>query len=119
MRSAIAFATLTLDIKHYKATEDDDRSKKDVERIDINQTLTGGIKGTTELRSLDWVEHSHYDHIFGNVMGKSRRVKLAEIEDEYLKTGWPEELVEEGLIESFVMSEENAWVATQVCPGGG
>jgi hypothetical protein len=52
-------------------------------------------------------------------MGKSRRVKLAEIEDEYLKTGWPEELVEEGLIESFVMSEENAWAATQVCPGGG
>lgn len=90
-----------------------------MERIDINQTLTGGFKGTTELRSLDWVERSHYDDIFGNVMGKSRRVKLAEIEDEYLKTGWPEELVEEGLIESFVISEENAWVATQVCPGGG
>lgn len=46
-RKAIALANLMLDIKQYR---DDDG----VEHIDIVQTLTGGIKGTTENRTLDW-----------------------------------------------------------------
>ncbi|KAF8245910.1 hypothetical protein K440DRAFT_586396 [Wilcoxina mikolae CBS 423.85] len=106
-RSAIAYATVTLDISHFRTDEG-------VERITIDQTITGGIKGTTESRTLDWTERSHRDHIFGSVLGKSRRVQLGEVEDEYLKTGWTEGLCKEGLIESYVLCEENAWTATQI-----
>ncbi|KAF8543404.1 hypothetical protein BDD12DRAFT_820155 [Trichophaea hybrida] len=107
LRTAIAYATITLNIKHSKTDEG-------VEQIIIDQTMTGGIKGTTESRTLDWTERSHRDHIFGNVVGKSRHVQLGEVEDEYLKTGWTEELCKEGLIESYALSEENAWTATQI-----
>ena len=54
----IGFATVTLHIKHYK-------DKNGVESIDIKQTLTGGIEGTQENRTLDWVERPHEDKIFG------------------------------------------------------
>lgn len=46
-RRAISLATITLDIKQY-------RDDEGVEHIDIEQTATGGIKGTTENRTLDW-----------------------------------------------------------------
>jgi len=107
VRKAIGMATITLDIKHYKSDEG-------VEKIDIVQTLTGGIKGTTECRNLDYVERGHKDHIFGNVVGRTRRIMLEDIEDEYLKKDWPADLVKEGLIDSFVFNEENAWTANQI-----
>ena len=47
-------------MKHYK----DDSG---VEHIDIDQTLTGGIKGTSENRTLDWTERPNNDHVFGDV----------------------------------------------------
>lgn len=46
-RKAIQLATVTLDINQY-------RDDNGVEHIDIEQTATGGIKGTTENRTLDW-----------------------------------------------------------------
>ncbi|KAA8894267.1 hypothetical protein FN846DRAFT_431467 [Sphaerosporella brunnea] len=108
-RKAIQLASITLDIKHYTSPEDHK------EHIDIVQTLTGGIKGTTELRTLDWQERSHSDHIFGNIVGKSRRLGLEDVEDEFLKTGW---LLEEGseasFVESFVVSGEHGWTAQQI-----
>lgn len=56
----IGLATITLYVKHYK---DDDS----VEHIDIKQTLTGGIEGTEENRTLDWKERSVEDRVFGHV----------------------------------------------------
>lgn len=56
-RKAIRFSTITLDIKQYR---DDDG----VEHIDIDQTATGGIKGTTENRTLDWTYVYYYPLIF-------------------------------------------------------
>jgi hypothetical protein len=104
-RKAIQLATITLDIKHYMQDE--------TEHIDIAQTLTGGIKGTTELRTLDWQERQHCDHIFGNLTGKSRRLTVDGIEDEFLRDGW--ELVDENtLVESFVVNGEKGWSAQQV-----
>lgn len=56
-RTAISYATITLDVKQY--TED---SKV---HIDISQELwPGNIKGTTELRTLDWQWRAHSDHVF-------------------------------------------------------
>jgi hypothetical protein len=59
-RSAIAIATITLHVNHFKDDEG-------VEHIDIAQTLTGGIPGTSENRTLDWVERHKEDSIFGYV----------------------------------------------------
>ncbi|KAH8801538.1 hypothetical protein F5884DRAFT_684922 [Xylogone sp. PMI_703] len=107
-RKAISFATITLSIKEYL----DDASAT---HIDIEQTATGGIKGTTELRTLDWTERAHEDHIFGNIKGKSRFVALdsEEIEDGWLKEGWlPEN--EGKVIQSVAVNEERGWTALQI-----
>lgn len=37
--------------------------------VDIQQTATGGIKGTLEKRTLAWTEAKHEDGIFGKVAG--------------------------------------------------
>jgi hypothetical protein len=58
MRNAIAMATITLSVKH---TKDDGG----VEHIDIDQTITGGIPGTSEDRTLDWAERHKKDGLFG------------------------------------------------------
>ncbi|EFQ98641.1 hypothetical protein MGYG_01663 [Nannizzia gypsea CBS 118893] len=65
-RKAIGLATVTLHVKQY--TEDD------AVHIDIAQTLTGGISGTTEKRELGWVPREHTDHIFGSVRGRTRYI---------------------------------------------
>lgn len=72
MRKAIALATITLDVREY--VEDS------VTHIDIDQTATGGIKGTTEKRTLDNEEREHHDHIFGTVKGRSRFLNLDELD---------------------------------------
>ena len=64
MRKAISLATVYLDVKEYV----DDKGET---HIDIDQTATGGIKGTSEKRVLDWKipENTHKDGIFGEVEG--------------------------------------------------
>ncbi|KAG5653336.1 hypothetical protein H0H81_000958, partial [Sphagnurus paluster] len=89
-RKAIAVATITLNVKHHK----DDQG---VEYIDIDQTLTGGIPGTTEKRTLTWTERENEDHMFGAVIGKSRRVKVDELEDDFLKRDWTTDTLEHGV----------------------
>jgi hypothetical protein len=110
-RKAISSGTVTLYIKHYK--QDDG-----VECIDIDQTLTGGISGTREERVLDWEERAKEDHLFGAIVGKSRRLKAEEIENDFLRTGWTEETLEHGLVESYVISDtaksRTSWIGQQV-----
>jgi len=111
-RKAIAYATITLHIKQYV----DD---KNVSHIDIDQTLTGGVKGTSEARELDWVDRDHEDHLFGKVTGKSRWVKLEDIEDPYMKEGWLLDDAEksgpggEWLVQSAVVAEKG-WTGDQI-----
>lgn len=64
MRKAIALATVYLAVKEY--VDDDGQT-----HIDIEQTATGGIKGTSEKRTLNWKvpEGNHKDGIFGEVEG--------------------------------------------------
>ncbi|PWW73304.1 hypothetical protein C7212DRAFT_332193 [Tuber magnatum] len=105
-RSIISIATITLHIKHCV--------EEGTEHIDIEQTATGGIKGTTENRILDWKERPHYDHLFGELTGQSRRTKLEDVQDEFLRTGWlVDEARRDGLIEAFVVSV-NGWNARQI-----
>jgi len=110
-RRAIGLATITLYAKHYK---DDDG----VEHIDIQQTLTGGISGTIENRILDWTFREHEDHLFGAVLGRSRRVKLDQIENDFLRSGWLPDTEEHGAINSYVKSDTpksgTTWTAEQI-----
>jgi hypothetical protein len=112
-RRAISFGSLTLYIKHYK-------DAKDVEHIDIDQFLTGGIPGTREERVLDWQPRDHNDHIFGDVIGKSRRIQIDDVDDVFLKDGWTEDTKRDAAIESYVISDTaksgKQWVARQVSP---
>ncbi len=110
-RRAIALSTITLYVRHYK---DDDG----VERIDIDQTLTG-IPGTSENRILDWTSREHEDYLFGPVLGKSRRANVGEIENEFLREGWLPDTVQDGVINPHAKSDtpksNTSWIAEQVC----
>lgn len=64
-RKGLSYAYVTLSIHQY--TDSDN-----VVHIDIDQSLTGGIPGTSEKRTADWTGREHTDHIFGTVIGKSR-----------------------------------------------
>lgn len=70
-RTAIGVATITLHVKQYK--------EADATHIDISQTITGGISGTTEKRTLTWDVSDHTDHIFGHVNGQTRFFGAAEV----------------------------------------
>lgn len=89
VRKAIGLATLTLHVKQYEGPpKPPSTSTEPAVHIDITQTATGGIKGTTESRCVDtqWREHS--DWLFGNCRGHSAWRSLDEIEDPFLKKGW-------------------------------
>lgn len=72
IRKAIEFATVYLDISVY--TSKCPETSEPAMNIDVLQTATGGLAGTTEKRRLDWTMQKHTDYIFGNVSGWSRLV---------------------------------------------
>jgi hypothetical protein len=112
-RKAIAFATVTLHVKQYV-------DENGVTHIDIDQTATGGIKGTTELRALDWVEREHVDHIFGELKGKNRWSTLDATNDAFLKEGWLEGDEEnsgpngERHMQGYVVNTKSGWTGDQM-----
>lgn len=120
VRKGIAVASVTLNIKEYTAPPKPPVTPAGGEQavhIDIVQTATGGIKGTTELWCVDRVKREHSDWLFGNVTGSSRWVTRAEITDEYLKRGWIEADQPGGddeLIETTAENFENGWLALQI-----
>ncbi|KAL8376128.1 hypothetical protein RB595_007307 [Gaeumannomyces hyphopodioides] len=115
VRKGISVASVTLNVKQYTAApKPPSTSPDEVVHVDIVQTATGGIKGTTELRCLDSVAREHSDWLFGKVSGRSRWVKRAEVADEYLKRGWIEEGEDEEHVESRAESVDNGWVALQI-----
>ncbi|KAI9460994.1 hypothetical protein BJY52DRAFT_1203673 [Lactarius psammicola] len=111
MRSAIGLATVTLYVKHFK-------DESGVEHIEIDQRLTGGIPGTFENRTLDWTPREHNDHLFGPVVGKSRRVKLDELDNEFLRKGWLQDTEQHGAINAYAQSDTpksgRTWIAEQI-----
>ena len=111
-RKLISLATVTLHVKQY--------TTDGITHIDIDQTATGGIKGTTELRELTWIYKEHDDHIFGHLNGKSRWLNPADIEDEWMKEGFLTGHEERGgpkkelFVESYVENDENGWTGDQI-----
>ncbi|KAK2808105.1 hypothetical protein FQN50_005023 [Emmonsiellopsis sp. PD_5] len=128
-RKAISVASVTLKVT--QTTTDG------VVHVDIDQVLTGGVKGTSEHRTLDWSEKPHQDHIFGNVIGQTRFVKAAAgadgksrpvievqtrvggAEDESVAKFLRGEILENGdETEGFLVDEQNetflqSWVVSQ------
>ncbi|KAF2096674.1 hypothetical protein NA57DRAFT_42328 [Rhizodiscina lignyota] len=111
-RSAISLATITLHLKQYNAEDG-------VEHVDIDQVLTGGIKGTAEHRVLNDEWRDHTDHIFGHVRARSRRTKLSSLKDDdedekFLKTDWTQDVIDgDEVIDGQVESQDNGWTARQ------
>lgn len=100
---------MTLHVKEYA----DDAGTT---HVDIQQTATGGLKGTAENRTLDnnWREHS--DWLFGNVKGRTKWVaNTAEIgDDAFLKSNWATDGEPDEHIFAYVESLDKGWTATQV-----
>ena len=106
MRKGISFATVTLTVKQY--TDKDSHT-----HIDIHQVATGNISASDENRCLDWEWRDHKDKIFGDLKGRSRWVKLADVDDDkFLKEGYDD--MEGEHIQSYVENEERGWTADQV-----
>ena len=97
IRSAISIGVITIYVKHYK-------DENGIEHVDMDRSLAG-LPGTTEKRELDWTDREHYDNVFGALVGKSRRRNVADIEDQYLKSGWLPDTVEHGVIASSIQSD--------------
>jgi hypothetical protein len=117
-RKIILIATVTISIKEYV-------DSNGVTHIDLEQTATGGIQGTTELRTLDWSETSHEDHIFGTLTSRNRWVAdLKSCESgnggplhTFLTEGWLEEKVGpngEGWVQNWATNKKDGWTAEQV-----
>ena len=110
-RLAIKFGTITLSVKHFT-------DENAVEHIDIDQTVTGGLPGTQENRTLIWKAQEKHDHVFGYYIGKSRRVPADQLDVAFLKEGWTTDTIEHGLVQSYVESDTaksgTSWIANQV-----
>ncbi|KAG8810455.1 hypothetical protein FRC17_002934 [Serendipita sp. 399] len=133
-RKIIGVANITLDVKHYTGKPADpenpiegDRNGDDFEHIDADQTLTGGIKGTTENRTFSGLPRSHEDHLFGAVTGLSKRITAllndpkSEVNKyEFLQKGWTKDTLEDskGVIYTQAVSKTEVsgkvWTAEQV-----
>lgn len=101
-------ATVTLTITEYV----DDTADK-YTHIDIHQVATGGVGATTEKRTLDYTFREHSDRIFGKVKGKSRWIKLEDVDDDdFLKTGFDD--MEGEHVQAWAESVDNGWTANQI-----
>ncbi|KAF4122655.1 hypothetical protein GMORB2_6962 [Geosmithia morbida] len=111
-RKAIGLASVQLDINVYEAPPSPPNTSTDVvTHVDIVQTASG-LSSTHENRTLDDTFREHSDWIFGTVSGKSTWVKLEDIEDDFLREGWEDGTTD--LIQSYVESKDNGWIATQI-----
>jgi hypothetical protein len=122
-RKAIGVATVT---QHLKQTPTTGEDGKPTTHIEIEQLVTGGVKGSTESRTLDWQYRGHTDWLFGTLQGRSRYNTLKAIQEEhagkpneeedvkYLSEGWLPETLDGEIVESFVDNDGAKWTGWQV-----
>lgn len=122
-RKALGASTITQHLKQSPITGEDGQPTT---YIEIEQFGTGGIKGTTEKRYLNWQRHGHTDWLFGTVVGRSRYNTLKAVLEEnkgkddieedmkFLVEGWLKETEEGEVVENFVDNEGNKWTGWQI-----
>ena len=101
---------LTLHIKHTV-------NEAGMEHFDIDQRLSGGIPAARETRLLDWQEREEHDDIFGHLFDKTRRIPVEEVVDEFLKTGWTQDTIDNDIVLADSWSaptNKYTWRAIQV-----
>ncbi|KAK1832816.1 hypothetical protein QBC39DRAFT_403580 [Podospora conica] len=123
-RKIVGMSTITLTVSQYKAPPSPpaDPSGPEVTHIEIEQTGTGGLKGSTERRCLDFVFREHSDWLFGTVRGQTKWVTPADVTDKFLQGDgqWLEGDEEKGgpagetHLWSHVESVDNGWTADQI-----
>ncbi|TKA29672.1 hypothetical protein B0A54_15847 [Friedmanniomyces endolithicus] len=110
VRQAVLYSTVTVTIKQYSG--DDGKV-----HLDQKQVSTGGITNE-EFRMLDWSWSETENRIWGKVKGKNRCGTLehdvSELDDDFLKEGWAQDCIDDGIIETVSESLTNGWVATQI-----
>ena len=106
IRQAVQYSTVTVTLKQYTDAAGQ-------EHLDQEQVSTGGIRNFED-RIMDWKWTEKHNWIWGKVNGKSRYVKLDQIEDAYLREGWSRECVDGEVVEGYVESLTDGWVARQV-----
>ncbi|KAK5112516.1 hypothetical protein LTR62_004273 [Meristemomyces frigidus] len=102
IRQAVAYSTITVTLKQYT----DDSANV---HLDQMQRSTGGITNE-EARVLDGVEVGTENRIWGKVRGRNRFIKVADLDDEFLKADWDGEEVVEATNESVT----DTWTALQI-----
>lgn len=107
MRRIIAMATITLTINQ---TVD---STTGHTHLGIESKPNGGLPGTMEKRVLDWAPVTLNHAMLGNIRGRSKWCKLADLESEFLREGW-EEGTEEVMHFYTVHLDEKGLVTQQV-----
>lgn len=114
VRKSIGFASISLDINQYTAPPKPPNEATDLyTHIDITQSASG-LSSTQENRCLDNTFRDHSDWLFGSVKGRSQWVSVDDVEDEFLKKDWLAEGEGKNLIQSYVESQDNGWIATQI-----
>jgi hypothetical protein len=123
-RKLVNIAVLTLQVKQFEAppspAEQPTPGVTSCTHIEVDQTGTAGMKGSTEKRCLDFAFREHKDWLFGHVKGQTKFAKQEEVEDEFLKKGWldgaEEKTGPDGALHvwSYVESMTDGWTATQV-----
>lgn len=97
----------------------------DVTHIRVEQSATGGIKGETEIRQLNWSDVPHSSGVFGEMNNRSRWTSVGDSAesggggslDPWLTEGWLEEnTTKEGQehIQNWVVNEKHGWTAEQI-----
>ncbi|CAO2656762.1 Nn.00g055650.m01.CDS01 [Neocucurbitaria sp. VM-36] len=122
-RKALGAATVT---QHLSQSPTTGENGQPTTEITINQLVTGGLKGSTEKRTMDWHYRGHSDWLFGTLQGRSRYTTLANILEEskgkgvveedakFIVEGWLKETEEGEVVESFVDNEGNKWTGWQI-----
>ena len=106
VRQAVKYSTITVTMKDYVDEEG-------VRHVDVEQVSTGGIRNEEE-RPVDWTWREKVDSIWGKLRGRTRFVKLSEVEDAYLKSGWDKGCQDGEVLEGMIESLADTWTAQQI-----
>lgn len=106
LRQAIILATISLHTTHTEANGST--------VITIQNVANGGIKGTTEVRHLDWQPTEHQDYIWGHVRGSCGYKLMQDVADARLQVGWLDETRLGECIQNDVMAVDESWQSSMV-----
>lgn len=103
-------ASVSLTLKHAENSDG-------VEQIDVKQVATGGIENS-EQHILDWTVRPHVDKVFGAMQVKGRRIKIEDLEQDYLKADWLTDVQKHGIINMQAENDKSksgrVWTIMQV-----